>query len=220
MLADKSFRRIVHALRPSACVLDNIDCIATMRGVKKHMMSTIARKLKGRHACITSDGWASCTNDTYMPLTVNLINRAWKIITLSVECSKPAETTPGDALAAGIVAAVAKHAIKSKITAITTDCEPSMVKIGRILEENVVYTDVGCCNHRLESPTSLVFNGPEAKQAMTQARGLVTRYPTSSQVADRFAHFVKNYLGSDSKRPIQDVISRWWSTCQTVARLF
>ena len=38
-------------------------------------------------------------------------------------------------------------------------------------------------------------------------------------MVDRLAQFVKTYLGSDSKRPIQDVITRWWSTCQMVARL-
>ena len=112
-----------------------------------------------------------------------------------MECSKSAGTTTGDALAAGITAAVAKHGIKGKVTAITTDCEPSMVKMGRILEENGVCTHVGSCNHRLESTTSLVFNGPGVKKAMTLARGLVTRYTTSSQMADRLAPFVKTYLG-------------------------
>ncbi|CAM9932863.1 unnamed protein product, partial [Scytosiphon promiscuus] len=219
MLEDKSFRGMVYALRSSARVPQKKDCITTMRGVKKHMMSKVAHLLKGEHVCITSDGWTSCANDTYMSLTVSLIPRSWKLITLSVDCSKSAGTTTGDALAAGIVAAVAKHEIKGKVTAITTDCEPSMVKMGRILEDNGVCTHVGCCNHRLESTTSLVFNGPGVKKAMTLARGLVTRYTTSSQMADRLAQFVKIYLNSDGKKPIQDVVTRWWSTCQMVLRL-
>ncbi|CAM9559514.1 unnamed protein product, partial [Ectocarpus sp. 4 AP-2014] len=106
-----------------------------------------------------------------------------------------------------------------KVTAITTDCEPSMVRMGRLLEQSGVCTHIGCCNHRLESTTSLVFNGPGVKTTMTLARGLVSRYTTSSQMADRLAQFVNIYLGSDNKKPIQDVVTRWWSSCAMGSRL-
>ena len=63
MLVEKSFRWMVHALRPSARVPDKKYFITTMRGVKKHMMNKIARMPKGEHVCITSDG-SSCANGT------------------------------------------------------------------------------------------------------------------------------------------------------------
>lgn len=158
-------------------------------------------------------------HDTYLSLTVSLITSAWKLITLSVDCSKSTGTTTGEALAAGITAAIAKHNLGGRVTAITTDCEPSMVKMGRILEEKGVCAHVGCCNHRLESTTGIVFNGPGVKKVMTLARGLVSRYTTSSQMGDRLAQFVKTYLGSDNKKPIQDVVTRWWSSCAMSGRL-
>ena len=219
MLDDASFKDMVHAIRASAHVPKKQDSVTTMRTVKKAMMEKVARMMKGEHVCITSDGWTSCANDTYMSLTVTLITSAWKLVTLSVDCSKSEGTTTGDALAAGIKAAVAKHGLAGKITAITTDCEPSMVKMGRLLEEDDVCTHIGCCNHRLESTTSIVFNGPGVKKVMALARGVVTRYSTSSQAADRLAQFVKTYLGSEKKRVIQDVATRWWSTCSMVGRL-
>lgn len=92
-------------------------------------------------------------------------------------CSKLTGTV-GVALAAGITAAVTKHDIRGKVTAITTDCEPSIVKMGRVLEENGVFTHVGCYNHGLESASSLVFQGSGVEKAITLARGLVTRYTT------------------------------------------
>ncbi|CAN0335124.1 unnamed protein product [Hapterophycus canaliculatus] len=115
-----------------------------------------------------------------MSLTVSLISSAWKLIPLSVECSKSEGTTTGEALAAGITAAVAKHDLKDRGTVITTDCEPSMVKMGRLLEESAVCIHTGCCNHRLESTTSIVFNDPGVKKVISLARGLVSRYSTSS----------------------------------------
>ena len=94
-----------------------------------------------------------------------------------------------------------------------------MVKMGRPLEEDAVCTHIGCCNHRIESTTSIVFNGPGVKKVMALARGLVTRYTASSQAADRLKQFVKTYLNVDNKRVIQDVATRWWSTCSMIARL-
>ncbi|CAN0013254.1 unnamed protein product, partial [Ectocarpus sp. 13 AM-2016] len=215
MLADKSFKAMVHAIRPSARIPEKKDCVTTMRTVKKSMMEKVSRLIEGEHVCITSDVWTSCANDTYMSLTLTLITSAWKLVTLSSE-----GTTTGDALAAGVKAAVAKHGLTGKVTAVTTDCEPSMVKMGRLLEgDATVCTHIGCCNHRLESTTSIVFNGPGINKVMAMARGLVSRYTTSSQAADRLKQFVKTYLGVDNKRVIQDVVTRWWSTSSMAARL-
>ncbi|CAN0279043.1 unnamed protein product [Ectocarpus sp. 4 AP-2014] len=219
MLADKSFRTMVHAIRPSARVPDKKECVTTMRGVKKHMMSKVAELLKDEYVCVTSDAWTSCANDTYSSLTITLITSAWELITVSVDCSKSVGTTTGEALAAAMKALIAKHSITGKVTAFVSDCEPSMVKTGRILEDGDVCIHVGCTNNRLESTTSLVFNGPGVKRAMTLARGLVTRYTTSSQMGDRLGQFVKIYLDSENKKPIQDVVTRWWSTCAMVERL-
>lgn len=60
MLADPTFKTMVHAIRSSARIPDKRSCVTTMRGVKKHMMSRIAVLLKDEHVCITSDGWTSC----------------------------------------------------------------------------------------------------------------------------------------------------------------
>lgn len=219
MLADPSFKAMVHAIRASARVPEKKDCVTTMRTVKTTMMEKVSRMMKDEHVCITSDGWTSCANDTYTSLTVTLITTAWKLVTLSVDCSKSEGTTTGDALAVGVKAAVAKHGLTGKVTAVTTDCEPSMVKMGRLLEEDAVCTHIGCCNHRIESTTSIVFNGPGVKKVMALARGLVARYTTSSQAADRLKQLVKTYLGVDNKRVIQDVVTRWSSTCAMTARL-
>lgn len=210
---------MVNAIRNTARVPDKKSCISTMRDVKRNMMARVSSLLDGEHVCITTDGWTSCANDTYMSLTISLITSAWQLVTLSLDCSNSAGTTTGDALADGVKAAVAKHTLDGKVTVITTDCEPSMVKMGRILEESKVCAHIGCCNHRLENTTSIVFNGPGVAKAMVLARGLVGRYSTSSQMADRLAQFVKIYIGPDKKKVIQDVATRWWSTCSMVGRL-
>lgn len=69
---------------------------------------------------------------------------------------------------------VVKHSLQIKVAALTTDCEPFMVKAGRILE------DTECCNYRLENATSTVFNGPGVKMVTSNSRGLVAHYSQSS----------------------------------------
>eukprot|EP00904_Undaria_pinnatifida_P011858 jgi/Undpi1/7802/HiC_scaffold_23.g10275.m1 len=219
MLADGSFKAMVHSMRPSARVPEKKDCVTTMRAVKTAMIEKVSRLIKGEHVCITTDGWTSCANDTYMLLTVTLTSSVWQLVNLSVDCSKSEGTTSGEALPAGTKATLAKHGLTGNVTVVTTDCEASMVKMGRPLEEDAVCTHIGCCNHRIESTTSIVFNGPGVKKVMALARGLVTRYTASSQAADRLKQFVKTYLNVDNKRVIQDVATRWWSTCSMIARL-
>ena len=108
--------------------------------------------------------------------------------------------------------------MRVKVTAVTTDCESSLVKMGYILEERKVCTHIGCCNHRLESTTSIMFNAPGVKKALALARCLVARYSTSSQMTDRLAQLVRIYIDSE-KETIQDMATRWWPTCRMVARL-
>ena len=43
----------------------------------------------------------------------------------------------------------------------------------------------------LESTISVVFNAPGIEEALALTRGLVTRYPTSSEMADRLAQFFR-----------------------------
>ncbi|CAN0568874.1 unnamed protein product, partial [Laminaria digitata] len=217
MLNDVNFRSTVSAIRHGACVPTKRACIDIMRNVKGVMIDKITSLLKGEHVCITTDGWTSCADDTYMSLPLSLVTRQWRFVTISVDCSKSVGTTTGEALVEGIRASVAKHSLQGQVTALTTDCEPSMVKAGRILEETESFVHIGCCNHRLESTTSIVFNGPGVKKVMAVSRGLVARYSQSSQMADRLAIFVTTYLeGAERKKVIQDVSTRWWSTYRMV----
>lgn len=94
-----------------------------------------------------------------------------------------------------------------------------MVKTGRILEEGKVCTHIDCYNRRLESTAFIMFKAPGVKKALALARSLVTGYSASSLMADRLAHFVRIYIGSEKEEVGQDLATRWWSTCSMVGRL-
>ena len=58
-----------------------------------------------------------------------------------------------------VIAQVKKHELPGRATAFATDCEPSMQGVG-VAERH------GCCNHRLECTTGIVFNGPGVQETM------------------------------------------------------
>lgn len=88
---------MVSATRHDGCVSTKRACIDFIRNVKGVTVNNITSLVKGEHVCITTDGWTSSTNDTYMSLTLSLVSREWRFVTISVDCSKSVGTTTGEA---------------------------------------------------------------------------------------------------------------------------
>ena len=65
--------------------------------------------------------------------------------TLSLDCSEATESAKLEDLAESVIAQVKKHKLEGRITAFTTDCEPSMVKARHLVEEQGVAEHHGCC---------------------------------------------------------------------------
>ena len=105
--------------------------------------------------------------------------------TLSLDCSKATESAKWEDLAESVIAQVKKHKLEGRVTAFTTDCEPSMVTAGRLVEGQGVAEYHGCSNHRLECTTRVVFKKPGAQETMALLRLVVGRYTTPSQAAQR-----------------------------------
>lgn len=174
--------------------------------------------LDGEFVAITTDGWTSRSNDSYMSLTVAFIDSEWELHHLSLDCTKHTGTTTGEDLVKGIVSMIERHDLTGRVVACVTDCEPSMVKAGRLLEVGGgMLQHIGCSNHRIESTTSSVFNG-KSLGALALAHALVGRYKKSSQMAARLAELC-GILKIQELCVMQDVETRWWSTWAMIVRL-
>ena len=57
--------------------------------------------------------------------------------TLSFDCSKATGSATGEDLADSVIALVENHQLVGRVAGFTTDCEPSMVKAGRLVEERL-----------------------------------------------------------------------------------
>ena len=167
---------------------------------------------------MTTDGWTSRANESYISFTVVYVNGDWKMVTLVLSCSKNQGSTKREDLAASIEAMVKTHGLTVHVVVGNTDCEPSMVKVGRILIEKGVLMHVGCTCHRIECVTAQVLDGPGMKKSMALAHAVVTRYTKSSQAAERLRELC-GIVGIIPLRVIQDVETRWWSTQSMAERL-
>ncbi|CAN0568525.1 unnamed protein product, partial [Ectocarpus sp. 12 AP-2014] len=209
---------MVSALNKRAKVPSRRELLSRMRAVKTALESEVALMLDAEFVAITTDGWTSRNNESYMSLTVAYIDYEWKLHHLSLDCAKHTGTTTGEDLAALVAGMIERHDLTGRVIACVTDCEPSMIKAGRLLEvDGGTISHIGCSNHRMESTTSSVFNG-RSLGALGLARTLVGRYKKSSQMAARLVQLC-GILQMEPLSVMQDVETRWWSTWAMVVRL-
>ena len=182
------------------------------------LQGSVATMLRGQYVSMIMDGWTLRANESYISFTVVYANDDWKMVTLARSCSKKQGPTKGEDLAASIEAMVETHGLTGNVVVGNTDCEPSVVKAGRILTEKAVSMHIGCICHRIECVTALVFDGPGVKKSMALARAVVTRDTKFSQAAERLRELC-GIVGIIPLRVIQDVETRWWSTQSMAERL-
>ena len=209
---------MVRTLKGKASIPQRRVLIARMEELLVDLQGSVATMLTGQYISMTTDGWTSRANESYISFTVVYVNDDWKMVTLALSCSKKQGSTKGEDLAISIETMIKNHGLTGHVVVCNTDCEPSMVKAGRILTDDAVLMHVGCTCHRIECVTALVFDGPGVKKSMALARAVVTRYTKSSQAAGRLQELC-GIVGIIPLRVIQDVETRWWSTQSMVERL-
>ncbi|CAN0442995.1 unnamed protein product, partial [Ascophyllum nodosum] len=215
---NKFFRDMVRTLKGKASIPQRRVLIARMEELLVDLQGSVATMLTGQYVSMTTDGWTSRANESYISFTVVYVNDDWKMVTLALSCSKKQGSTKGEDLAISIETMIKNHGLTGHVVVCNTDCEPSMVKAGRILTDDAVLMHVGCTCHRIKCVTALVFDGPGVKKSMALARAVVTRYTKSSQAAGRLQELC-GIVGIIPLRVIQDVETRWWSTQSMVERL-
>ena len=209
---------MVRTLKDKASIPQRRVLLARTEELLVDLQGSVATVLRGQYVSITTDGWTPRANESYISFTVVYVNDDWKMVTLALSCSKKQGSTKGEDLAASIESMVETHGLTGHVVVGNTDCEPSMVKAGRILTEKGVLMYIGCTCHRIEYVTALVFDGPGVKKSMTLARAVVTRYTKLSQAAEQLRELC-GIVGIIPLRVIQDVETRWWSTQSMAERL-
>ena len=203
-----SFRRLCCLLAGRQVIMCKETLLARMIKNKLHLDKILAHAVEGETVSISSDGW-SCGDYSYLGVTYHWICKNWLLHSLSADIVKIEGTTTGEALSEKLDDAYSRRKVK-KVWFHRTDCEPSMVKAGRIKSKKFPWG--GCCCHRLESTTKHAFKGPGVCDMTCKCRNVATHFEKSTQGKKRL-HTVCELKGIKYLKVMQDVKTRWWSTC-------
>ncbi len=128
---------------------------------------------------IASDGWTRRSTDTYHGITYHFIDSDWEMRAVTVDYDKMSGSTTGDDLQIKIPKAWEKRGVAGFVANVT-DCEPSMVKMGRLVMENTGIAHYGCADHRLEKTDLKFYSHPSVAASLSLAKSIVTFLHKSS----------------------------------------
>jgi len=193
-----------------------------------HEYHTIQQKLilalKKRHFALTTDAWTSLAKTGYVTCTTHFIDReTWKLHSLVLGLyEKTGRSRAIDCVEYAEHQMEAFHLHYSYMTCVVTDTEATMVAAGRKFiehseEQNGRTKWHGCVDHLLELITGIAFtDAPETLGTMSACRSIVNFFNSSTQAMSKL---LSKQVQGRAVRPIQDVVTRWWSTYSMLERL-
>ena len=92
----------------------------------------------------------------------------FQIVSHTVDSEKMSGSTTGEDLQIKIPKAWEKRGVAG-VVANVTDCEPSMVKMGRLVMENTGIVHYGCVHHRLEKTSLKFYSHPSITESLSRA---------------------------------------------------
>ena len=124
------------------------------------MLHTFLTTTQNKFA-ITTDVWTSCTNLSYLAVTLHWINENWSSSKILLDMVPLHERHTGSYIAEKIFETITYYGIGSRILAVTTDNASSMLVFGNILSEmlqsrcnNLDFEQVRCAAHVLNLAVS------------------------------------------------------------------
>ncbi|KAL3759277.1 hypothetical protein ACHAWU_002078 [Discostella pseudostelligera] len=183
----------------------------------------LKRELKGKYFSLTTDHWTSPNDETYSCLTAHWIENGkmhQAVLTFEVFTG----TTTGVALGEDFVRVFNMYEFDLKyVVAVVTDTTGNMNTFGEYLRQRGV-KHLYCVDHVLHLNAKLAYvdsNLPGSGNAMKAARSLEYFTKSTQAMGKILRQQAQNehYEGKIPLKPLQDVVTRWWSTYRMLSRL-
>ncbi|KAL7728745.1 hypothetical protein ACLKA6_004113 [Drosophila palustris] len=176
--------------------------------------SSIMENLNAATAvCLTTDGWTSCTNESYLAVTVHFIEQNTTVLTsytIACQCFEESHTSLN--LCGFLKEVVGKWDLQNKVSAIASDNAYNIVgaiKIGN-------WRHVPCFAHSLNLIVQKALD--EISGVRTKAKAIVEFFNRSTSAQKKLKD-MQALLKLPELKLTQDVPTRWNSTYKMFKRL-
>ena len=164
---------------------------------------------------ITTDGWTSRANHSYITHTVHYINESWEFHSHLLDTAQLETAHTGSNLASELIESLDKWNLPvDKVVAVTTDNARNIVNALGILQ----WQHFGCFSHTLLLGVKKAMDVPLVSKAIGRARRLVGHFHHSSKSAG-ILHQKQSDLHYPQLNLIEDVATRWNSSFYMMERI-
>lgn len=168
----------------------------------------------GKFVSITTDGWTSVQNDSYIAVTTHFIdNDCTHLKSYLLSCFKYSDTHTSEHLKTELLRVIREWGLENRVAACTTDNAPNITKAVDLCN----LRHVRCFAHSLNLVVQNAIK--EIQDVKEKVGGIVGHFKRSSQAAGKLKSIQEQLGYSPPLVLIQDVVTRWNSTLDMFKRV-
>lgn len=217
IVEDKEFRKLINMLSPNY-VIPSRKTVSNslLPQIYQIAVQNVKRQLEDVSAiCLTTDGWTSVTNQSFVAVTAHFINpkRDYEISTVLLGCTDFPQSHTGDNLALFLKNTVAEWGLNQRVAAVVTDNAANM----KAAIEKCEWRHLSCFAHSINL---IVQSGLQSIEHVTKkVKDIVTYFKKSSHGLSKLQDLQRQTRSSILKLK-QDCPTRWNSTYDMLDRIF
>ncbi|XP_036344463.1 zinc finger BED domain-containing protein 1-like, partial [Rhagoletis pomonella] len=213
---DTGFRALMHKMDPryklpSKTYLRDVSLPKVYESLKGQLQSALECV---EYVAITTDGWTSKANESYLTITCHFINTGFQLNSAVLSTSTLSTSTNHTAanIADSIRVVLTEWGLMGKVVSIVTDNDSTMKKACELLEVKHFPCFAHTVNLLVQDVLKLEILGP----ILTKCKSIVSFMKRSTTAMAKFkqAQNIESPLGL-----IQEVSTRWNSAFQIIKRL-
>ena len=213
IVEDEGFRYYSRLMNPSYSLPSRSTVTRTIMPhlYEKTLSSTKEQMLEASAVCLTTDGWTSSTNQSYIAYTAHFINDQYDLKSCLLECSPYTDRHTAENLRDELYRVTSEWNIKDKIVAVVSDNAADITAAIRLTG----WTHLPCFAHTFNL---VVQEGLKQIKHVQDKVKAVVEYFHRSTVASEKLKLIQRQMGVKELKLKQDVVTRWNSTFHMMAR--